>query len=418
MRLDATAMSSGEKSGSGTSTVSRIGSAVVNPLDPWQSWQRLSGSGPVATKQADAESPACWYLLGYQQMKLALADSDKFSSQKDPYKKTSTRFALIPGEIDPPVHRRYRSILNPLFSPPRIATREPDIRARCVELIDGFLESGSCEFMSEFAFLYPTSIFLGMLGLDVARCGEFVEYTHRFTRPANDADRSDVEASIDAILYELFQRRRRVPQDDLASHLLRAEIDDKPLAEDELLSIGRLLFIAGLDTVAATLGWSFLHLVSRQGDRAALVAHPELVPTAVEEFLRYYSVITSSRTLTEDTTMNGYPMHAGDTVIIPLAPANRDTTEYERGDEFVMDRAPNRHVGFGLGPHRCLGSHLARAELRVALEEWHARIPVYSIGQPGWTPTASGLEPLLGTGLSVPMLNSLPLSWDINERIG
>lgn len=411
MESEATEMSSRGESGSPTSTVSRIGGTAVNPLDPWTSWQGLSGSGPVAAKQADAEGPACWYLLGYQQMKLALQDSGTFSSQKDPGKKTSAAFGLIPGEIDPPVHRKYRSILNPLFSPPRIATKEPDIRAFCAELIDGVLESGSCEFMSEFAFLYPTSIFLGMLGLDVARCGEFVEYTHRFTRPETDSDRRDVEASIDAILHELFKQRRRGPQDDLASHLLRAEIDGRPLAEDELLSIGRLLFIAGLDTVAATLGWSFLHLASRPGDRAALVARPELVPTAVEEFLRYYSVITSSRTLTEDTTMNGCPMHAGDTIIIPIAPANRDTTEYERGDEFVIDRAPNRHVGFGLGPHRCLGSHLARTELRVALEEWHARIPEYSICEPGWAPKASGLEPLLGTGLSVPMLDSLPLSW-------
>jgi cytochrome P450 len=418
MEPEVTAIPSGENAGSATSAVSRIGGAVVNPLDPWKSWQTLSGSGPVATKQADAAGPACWYLLGYQQMKFALQDSGKFSSQNDLYKETSAKFTLIPGEIDPPIHRKYRSILNPLFSPPRIAAREPDIRATCVELIDGFLESGSCEFMSEFAFLYPTSIFLGMFGLDVARCDEFVEYTHRFTRPATDTDRRAVEASIDAILRELFEQRRRAPRDDVASQLLHAEVDDTPLTEDELLSIGRLLFIAGLDTVAATLGWSFLHLASRQGDRAALVAHPELVPAAVEEFLRYYSVITSSRTLTEDTTMNGCPMRAGDTIVIPIAPANRDTAEYQQGDEFVIDRAPNRHVGFGLGPHRCLGSHLARTELRVALEEWHARIPAYSIGQPGWTPKASGLEPLLGAGLSVPMLDSLPLIWGVSEQMG
>ncbi len=394
--------------------VSGIGGAAVNLLDPWPSWHRLGGTGPVAVTRLGEDGTTCWYLLGHQQAKSALQDYQKFSSQHDPLN-APTELALIPGEVDPPTHRKYRSILNPLFSPPRIAAKEPDIRARCVELIDRFLASGSCEFMSEFAFLYPTSIFLGMLGLDVARCDEFVEYTHRYTRPQTTTDRRDVLAYIDAALQELFQQRRRAPKDDLASHLLRAEVDDRHLTPDELLGIGRLLFIAGLDTVAATLGWSFLHLASWRRDRAALVAQPALIPSAVEEFLRYYSVITSSRTLTQDITMNGCPMHAGDAIVIPMAAANRDISEYERAGEFVLDRHPNRHVGFGLGPHRCLGSHLARTELKVALEEWHSRIPKYSIARPGYTPTASGLEPLLGTGLSVPMLDSLPLNWDAIE---
>jgi cytochrome P450 len=245
----------------------------------------------------------------------------------------------------------------------------------------------------------------------VGRTIEFVEYTHRFTRPRSASDRRDVEIAIDASLRELFDERRSQPRDDLASYLLSCEIDDRPLTDEELLSIGRLLFIAGLDTVAATLGWSFYHLAIRPQDRRDLAVRPELSSTAVEEFLRYYSVITSSRTVAEDTSINGCPMHAGDSIVIPLAPVNRDASEYEAADQFILDRHPNRHVGFGLGPHRCLGSHLARTELRIALEEWLVRIPDFSVGHPDWRPEASGLEPLLGIGLSVPMLSSLPLSW-------
>ena len=390
--------------------VSRLGPAAVDVLDPWESWQRLSGGGPIST-EIDGDGRGCWYLLDYQQMKSALQNPAVFSSQKDSYKDTSQEFVLLPGEVDPPVHRKYRTLLNPAFSPGQVAAREPEIRRICVELIESFLDRGSCEFMNDFAFLYPTSVFLGMLGLDVRRTTEFVEYTHRFTRPRSASDRRDVEIAIDASLRELFGERRSQPRDDLASYLLSCEIDDRPLTDEELLSIGRLLFIAGLDTVAATLGWSFHHLAIRPQDRTDLAVRPELSSTAVEEFLRYYSVITSSRTVAEDTSINGCPMHAGDSIVIPLAPVNRDASEYEAADQFILDRHPNRHVGFGLGPHRCLGSHLARTELRIALEEWLARIPDFSVGHPDWRPEASGLEPLLGIGLSVPMLSSLPLSW-------
>jgi cytochrome P450 len=265
--------------------------------------------------------------------------------------------------------------------------------------------------MSDFAFLFPTTIFLGMLGLDVDRCDEFVEYTHRFTRPTSMHDRREVERLIDESLRTLFEERRSRPQDDLASYLLTCEVDERPLTDDELLGVGRLLFIAGLDTVAATLGWTFLHLALHRTDQHLVAHRPESIPVAVEEFLRYYSVITSARVVTEDTAVNGCPMQAGDSVIVPLAPANHDPGEFADADRFLIDRNPNRHVGFGLGPHRCLGSHLARAELRIALEEWHALIPAYCIADPSWAPHASGLDALYGTGLSVPMLQSLPVAW-------
>jgi len=402
-------MSSSKPESPGGNKVQGIGGAAVDLRDPWQSWQELSGSKPSSPQGDGSES--CWYLLGYADTRRTLQDHELASSQKDPYGKTSEDFGLIPGELDPPLHRSYRSILNPFFSPSRIAKRESNIRNFCVELIEGFRESGSCDFMEQFAFLYPTAIFLEIFGLDVARCEEFVELTHRFARPRSDTERQEVEASIDAALHELFRQRRIAPKDDLASELLRAEIDGEPIPERELLSMGRLLFIAGLDTVAATLGWSFLHLATRPKDRIALVDNPELIDSAVEEFLRYYSVITVSRTLTADTTINECPMRAGDTLVVPFAPANRDTTEYDRGDEFVIDRYPNRHVGFGLGPHRCLGSHLARTELRIALEEWCSRIPEFSLAETDSIPGISGLDPLLGKGLSVPMLDTLPLAW-------
>ncbi|MBN9618869.1 MAG: cytochrome P450 [Actinobacteria bacterium] len=387
----------------------RLGDVTVDPHDPWRSWQALSGAGPVAT-EADNRDATCWYLLGYPQMKLAMQDHATFSSRSVSSGETEPEFLLIPGELDPPDHRKYRGILNPLFSPQRVAEKEGEIREVCTGLIRGLADAGECEFMSDFAFRFPTSVFLDLFGLDVDRCEEFVEYTHRYTRPRSASDRREVEASIDAALVELFELRRTIPGDDLATHLLPAEIDGRRLRDDELISIGRLMFIAGLDTVAATLGWMFLHLTTRLADRASIIARPELTAPAVEEFLRYYSVITSSRRLTADASLEGCPMRAGDTVVIPMAPANRDSTQYERAEEFVIDRHPNRHVGFGLGPHRCLGSHLARTELRIALEEWHRVVPTYSVAE-GWAPTASGLDPLLGLGLSVPMLDSLPLRW-------
>ena len=381
----------------------------VDPADPWSSWSWLTNSTPVVRLE-DEDGPSRWYLLGYDEMKEALQDPVLFSSRNTAEAFGRSSFEMIPGELDPPEHRRYRQLLNPAFAPGAIKILEPAIRQVCNELIDGFLDRGECEFIGEFAFLFPTTIFLRMLGLSDDRRDEFVDWTHRFTRPTSLEDRHVVQDLIDGALGDVFAARRDQPRDDIASYLVTCELDGRLLDTRELLGIGRLLFIAGLDTVAATLGWCFHHLAVHPEHRRQLIEQPDIVPYAVEEFLRYYSVVTSTRSVSEDTQLSGCPMKKGDIAVVPLAPANRDPKSFPDADEFLMERRPNRHVGFGLGPHRCLGAHLARTELKIALEEWHRRIPDYVVPDGAELPS-SGFDSLYGSGTSVPMLDSLPLGW-------
>jgi cytochrome P450 len=282
---------------------------------------------------------------------------------------------------------------------------EPLIRSTCQRLIDRIIDTGrgQCEFFSQFSLLFPTTIFLGLMGLPLERGEEFVDLAHRWNRPTSPEDRFHVEKKIDAALLEAFVAARSNPRDDVASYIANCDFEGRHLDEKELLGIGRLMFIAGLDTVASTLGWMFKHLAENPHDRRRITEQGDVIPSAVEEFLRYYSILLNFRTLTDDAELGGRHMRKGDTVAISLAPANRDPEAFPNPDEFVMDRSPNRHMGFGLGPHRCVGSHLARLELAIALEEWHKRIPDYRLAQ--------GSEPTVTRGPFVTSLDSLQLTW-------
>ncbi|WP_241756233.1 cytochrome P450 [Actinomadura sp. RB99] len=208
--------------------------------------------------------------------------------------------------------------------------------------------------------------------------------------------------SVAALFKELIAERRRDPRDDVVSAALAFEPDGRPVTDDELLQLCTLLFLAGLDTVAAQLSYSFWHLARHDADRARITADPGIVPDAVEELLRAYSLVLPARKRVTDAASHGCPMGAGDMVMLPLAMANRDPRAFPDPRTVDFDRTPNRHIAFGAGPHRCLGSHLARLELRVAVEEWHRRIPHYRVPD-GARPTEHA-SLVLG-------LDTLPLAW-------
>ena len=360
-------------------------------LDALRSQHRaLYNTQPHAGSLGEAGASAAWMLLQYEDVHEAFQRYDIFSSEGclDPTDGQPRSFPrLIPEELDPPEHAKYRQLLNPLFTPGRVRELEPSIRAHCVSLIEGLVDRGRCDLVADFARRYPTIIFMRLMGLPVDDADTFLDWADGLmhSTPETDPDGAKrMSAAMDVFGYlgELLEQRRKEPQDDIVSYLLTCEVDGRELEPLELLQIAFLLYMAGLDTVAGALGYMFSHLAEHPEHRLRIIDDADCIPAAVEEFLRAYSIVTPVRVVTQDVEFAGCPMREGDRVLLPTFSANRDDREFASGREVVFDRAVNRHMAFGAGPHRCVGSHLARTELRIALEEWHRRIPEYHIDDP------------------------------------
>ena len=294
---------------------------------------------------------------------------------------------LIPLEVDPPEHTKYRRLLNPRFVPREIEKLEPGIRRIVRELIDRFAPRGSCDFHDELATPMPSGIFLELMGLPPSDLERFLRWRDMTIRP--DVEPGDFEGArretaragreISDYFRGAIARIREAPDDTLLSQLVHATIDAEPLDDAELLGIGHLLLLGGLDTVTATLDCMVAHLAAHPDQRQRLVEDPSLLPGAVEELLRWLTpVMVVPRSVKQDTVLGGVALSAGEPVMLALGAANDDPAEFG-APEIDFSRDPNRHLAFGGGHHLCLGAHLARLELRIALEELHARIPDYRV---------------------------------------
>ena len=315
---------------------------------------------------------------------------------------------LIPLQIDPPDHQTYRKLLDPLFAPRRVAQLEPQVRDLARGLVDAVVDEGGCDFNRAIAEPFPSTVFLGLLGLPVARTDEFLELKNGIIRPPattpeeREAMVNRTGQRIYRVLEEVIDARAEAPQDDFISGFLTAEIDGRRLSRDDVIDICYLFFLAGLDTVAASLDCMLAFLARHPDHRRQIVDDPAVIPHAVEELLRWETPVSGVvRMPTRDTELSGCPITAGQQVLVLLGSANTDEAFWERADEVDFHREVNKHLAFGGGVHRCLGSHLARLELRVLLDEWHARIPDYEL--------APGTELDYSPGLR--QIDPLPLVW-------
>jgi cytochrome P450 len=306
---------------------------------------------------------------------------------------------FLPLELDPPEHTAFRAALQPLFSPTRMRELEVEIRRIVNELISEFAARGSAEYISEFAHELPTRVFLALMGWPLSDAPLFTEATEIALngRPGDtpeQANESRMQAAFQMFGYfgKVIAERRTggADLDDITSRVLRNKIEvdgrERPLTDEELARMFFLLLIAGLHTVQGSLAWAVLHLSQNPDQRKLLVEDPGLVPAAVEEVLRYEAAVSMGRRAVADTEIGGVAVREGDQLLVMLCSANRDATQFHEPDAMRIDRTPNRHLTFGSGPHRCLGSHLARIELRIALEELHRRIPDYAL-DPNEPPT-------------------------------
>ena len=304
---------------------------------------------------------------------------------------------LIPLNVDPPLHAKYRKLLDPLFAPRRMDAQEEDIARRVNAFIDPFVERGECNFTEEFAEVLPSSVFLGLMGLPEDELDMFLHLRDGILHPEKiDPDalldmevRQKIQAATGQEIYGYFgdviSDRKRAPRDDVISGFLAAEIDGDRLTTDEVLDILFLFLIAGLDTVSDSLTCFYAFLAQNPEHRRQIVSDPSIIPSAVEELLRWESPVPVGvpRVATEDTELpNGQSVAKGTAIMVCYGAANVDPAVFTESREVRLDREENRHIAFGGGVHRCLGSHLARRELRVTLREWHKRIPDYRI-KPG-----------------------------------
>ncbi len=311
---------------------------------------------------------------------------------------------LIPLQIDPPEHKKYRRILDPIFAPKQMALLEDPVTALVNALIDGFVDDGQVDFAQQFSIPFPSQVFLTLLGLPLDELPTFLAMKDGIIRPDRVtgsawnspemlAHQRDTAASIYAYFEGVLDERDVERRDDIVSRFLDTEVDGHQLSREDILDICFLFLIAGLDTVSATLDCMFAYLARHPDQRRRIVDDPSIIPTVVEELLRWETpVMGVVRVALQDTELGGCPVHQGDQVMVMLGSANTDEAEFDDPDDVRFDREVNRHLAFGGGVHRCLGSHLARLELRVALREWHRRIPTYAVADGAVLDYTSGIR--------------------------
>ncbi len=381
-------------------------SAVEHPVSDWTSdfdhadpaynadvhaiWDRLRSECPVAHTERYG---GAWLPVTHDLVREIAYDTEHFSSRGVV---VSNLRPLIPAPVgpappitsDPPFHAEARRILLPPFAPKRIEAWSDEVRSLCRARLDamGAIEAGETvvDAAVQYAQHIPVGVIARMLGFPLEDDDLFRGFVH------------DVLEGVDLSPEERLANGQRLaeyidvqvkdhqahPRDDLTSYLLDARIGDMPLSPEHVRGSIVLLLIAGIDTTWSAIGSALWHLAGHDHDLTRLIDEPELIPTAIEEFLRAYAPVTMARLVAKDHDFHGCPMTTDDWVLLPFPAANRDPEMFERADEVLIDREVNRHAAFGLGIHRCLGSNLARLELRVAVEEFIARFPRFELADP------------------------------------
>jgi cytochrome P450 len=329
-------------------------------------------------------------------------------SSKQAFDAVGSPLPMVPIAFDPPEHSRYRRVLQPFFSPRGTAAWLPMVRGLAGQLIDGFAGRGECDLVAELAVPLPAQVFLTLFGLPLEDRDRLIAWKeallNNFGFQAGEPP-SERAARVGAELYgylvgHIGGRRERGGTEDLLGRLL-ADGSDERLSDDEILGLSFLFVLAGLETVTSALSTAFAALAAQPALRRRIAADPAVIPGAVEELLRFDGpIVFVPRIAVRDVELAGQPIPAGSHVMVTLAVANRDPAEHADPDTIDLGRQ-DRHLAFGGGPHRCLGSHLARMEMRMALEEWHRRIPEYEL--------APGVLPRVTWPAGVVGIDSLPL---------
>jgi cytochrome P450 len=370
---------------------------AYNPNAP-EVWAELREGGcPVAHSDRYG---GMWVPLTHETVNEVAYDTENFTSRSVVVSHTRPGDLALPAPIgvappitsDPPFHGVARRLLLPPFSPKNIAPWEDEVRKLCRQLLDemGDIEAGTTviDAAVQYAQHIPVAVIGRMLGLPPEDDDYFREVVHQVLETINKdpRERNAENIGLEEYLDKQIADHVENPRDDLIGYLLDVDIDGNKLEPDHVRGTIILLLVAGIDTTWSSIGSSIWHLAQHPEDRQRLRDEPEVMDFALEEFLRLYAPVTMARLVAKDVDFHGCPMKEDDWVLLPFPAANHDPEHFEQADEFVIDRQRNRHAAFGLGIHRCLGSNLARLELRVAVEEFIARFPSFELaGDTRWS---------------------------------
>ncbi len=308
-----------------------------------------------------------------------MRDNERFSNHGVALLREREGVRFIPGEIDPPVHTEFRRVLNPETSPRRVREFEESSRQLCVDLIEGIAAQGRCEFRVAISDRMPIYNFLSFMSLPLADADVLLPPAGIIAREHNmevfAAALTELHSYVDARIEERLAK----PVDDFISRLLSAEIDGRPISREEARVTILNVMLGGLDTVTGSMGFFFNFLARNPSHRRQLVQNPELIPEAIEELLRRHGIFNTGRLVKENCEFKGFKLRKNDLILLPSAFHNLDDRKFPDPLRVDFDRKDGPHLTFGVGIHRCLGSNIARAQLRILLEEWLKRIPEFSV---------------------------------------
>lgn len=382
---------------------------VYNPLEPGDEYhdpfirQHAAGIPPIFWSPHNGGH---WVATAREALWDIFPDHEKFSSKYlvVPVSRNPTGDQrAVPIQSDPPEHGKYRSLFAPAFILPMVKAREAEVRALAVELSEGLKPAGRCDFTADFAQHLPMKVFMNMVDLPERDRVALIALADRVVGPDGE-DNHAVMAEIAAYLAKVIQARMAAPGDDLISKIATAEIDGAPIGFNQAVGVCSLLLIGGLDTVASMMSFSMNYLATHPEQRRMLVENPALIPGAVDEFLRRFALTSPGRVVVEDMTFQGVEMKAGDMMVLATPFGALDPAAYENAAAVDFTRKSPFSTTFGNGHHRCPGNMLARAELRVMLEEWLARIPDFE--------RDDTREAVIRPGING-SIASLPLRWSV-----
>ncbi|OHC98272.1 MAG: cytochrome [Sphingopyxis sp. RIFCSPHIGHO2_01_FULL_65_24] len=345
-----------------------------------------------------------WTVSHYDDIRRVYEDNDIFSTEGAAQFQAlaGETFPSIPLGIDPPDHGRYRRFLNPWFTPVAMNDMEPKIRAIVTEMIDAVVKDGEVDIAYDFGRIYPVRVFLNLMGFPFSMFDQFLEWEYAILHNPDIGAKAEAVKGILAYLRGFIAEKQANPDETLGSYIANGSMDGQPLTPDETIGMTWFLWLGGLDTVASTISQMFRRMALDTELQARIRANPEIINSAVEEFLRVQPLVNSGRRIKKDFTWHGVDLKEGDWIACINSSGNFDENQFACPRDFDPERKNNRHFTLIGGVHICLGAHLARRELRVLLAEWLSRVPPFRLKPGADTTVIPGL-------LSI---RNLPIVWD------